>query len=111
MLARESEDIDKFINRVSSLDQPLYMTANYVVEMPWNSLITKKGEISKISLDWDNCIKGFQDCFFDFMGMTDHLIITGHLDMIAVSQDRGWSTTVEIVVNHLEEKIVEWDYH
>ena len=110
LLSQQSKPIDDFIKKVQAFDEPLYMDVSYLVEIPWNNLITKNAEISKRSMDWDNSIKAFQDCLFEFMDMTDHLILKGDLELMAVPMDSGYSVTVEICVRGLSEKLDLWEF-
>jgi len=72
MLLSHVDELNSFARRVKS--EMSYFECRYIFWLPKKELITKRGTVSKISMDLDNCLKYMQDVMFNALGMKNKLI-------------------------------------
>jgi len=72
LLYGHMDQITTFTSAIKS--EFIEFTCRYIFWIPKNELITKRGTVSKTSLDLDNCVKYLQDSVFDFMHNKNPLI-------------------------------------
>ena len=71
-----------------------YIYALYTFEIPKSKFFTKKGELSKKSIDVDNCVKTLQDALFENFELINDAWVKAPLPFATISSDNNYNINV-----------------